>query len=336
MNSVSFGDRAQFRILQRDGARLRADMARLTSELATGQLSDQSEALGGDFSSLSEITRGLRLNESFRLSISDAALAAAGRQTALGRIATELEGFGASLLALAGNGGAGGLPLELTDAPERFEQAVSVLNTQFAGRSLFSADATEATPLLPSDDILSELQTLVAGQTDAAGVEALVRGWFNDAGGGYETFAWQGGDGAAPEVLLSEGQSASPGVTALDPAIRETLAGLAMAALAAENGTGLAEDEVSALVSAAATQIISGETEMVKLRANLGTEEARIEEAKVAAETARGTLELEYGRLLNADPYRTATELESVSVQLESLYILTARVSRLSLTEFLR
>lgn len=336
MTLSTFGDMAQFQTLRRQGADLRSDMARLTLELASGKFADKGRAVGGDFSALSDITRGLRLNDAFRTSISNAAIAAAGRQTALERVASETEGFGASLLAIAGSGNPNDLQLELTNAPDRFSSAVNALNTRIAGQSLFSADLPDATPLSPGESILAELKTVTAGATDAATLLATVNSWFDGVGGGYETFAWQGGNGPAPSVLVSESEVAEIGITALDPAIRETLKGLALAALSADQNAGFSADQTTELVNAAALQILNSEPELVALRARLGAEEARVEEARVSTETARSGMELEYGRLLDADPYRTATELEAVNVQLESLYILTARMSRLNLTEFLR
>ncbi len=336
MSLTTFGDMAQFQSLRKQGSELRSDIARLTAELSSGQVMDKAKALGGDFSALADLTRGLRLNESFKTSIAKAEISADGRQTALGQVATELEGFGASLLSLAGTGQTEGRELELLNAPNRFEAAVAALNTQFAGQSLFAADAPENVPLIPAEDILAELRTVTSGETDAAGVETAVLAWFNDLGGAYEVFAWQGGDGTPPDTLLAEGQSASAGVSALEPAIRETLAGLAMAVLATDEPTPLPPEERGELISRAGRQVLSSESDLIGLRARLGAEQARIEEARVSAETTRSALEMEYGRLVEADPYRTATELEATNLQLESLYILTARMSRLSLTEFLR
>jgi flagellar hook-associated protein 3 FlgL len=336
MTLVTFGDMAQYQTLRRQGANLRADMARLTSELASGKFADKGRALGGDFSTLADITRGLRLNDAFRTSISNAAITASGRQTALDRVASEMEGFGASLIAIAGTDDSGGLSLDLTNANDRFSTAVNALNTRIAGQSLFSADLPDIAPLAAGADILAELKTATSGVTDAATFQAIVDAWFDDAGGGYETFAWQGGDGPAPSVRISESEVAEIAVTALDPTIRDSLKGLALAALAADRTLGLDTEQKTELIKSAAFQILDSEPELVALRARLGAEEARVEEARVSSETARSAMELEYGRLLDADPYRTATELEAVNVQLESLYILTARMSRLSLTEFLR
>ncbi|GAB5448914.1 flagellin [Gymnodinialimonas sp.] len=336
MSITSYSDAAHFSLLRRDSAQQRADLTRLTSELSSGRIADLGQALGGDFSTLADISRGMRLNATFAASVTEAAIAAEGRQSALGRISAELDGFAPSLLAITGGGSLSNLQLKLADSSDRFEQAVNVLNTRFAGRSLFSADAPDATPLISAEDMMVELRTLVSGAPDAATALADVNAWFTDAGGGYETLAWQGGTGDAPSVLIGEGQTAETGVTALDPALREALAGLALASLASEQAPGLPEDEQRAFITSAAHLMLDSEDGLIALRARLGAEEARIEDAKVAAETARSSLQIEYGRLVEADPYDTATELEAVSLRLESLYILTARLSRLSLTEYLR
>lgn len=336
MSITTFGDAAQFLLLRRDSAQLKSDLSTLTSELSTGRIADLGSALGGDYSTLADITRSIRLNISFSASVTEASIAAEGRQSALGRMAAELDGFAPSLLAVTGAGSLSDLQLKLADGAERFGQAVDVLNTRLAGRSLFSADAPDATPLISGEDMMAELRTLVSGAPDSATVVANVTAWFMDSGGGYETLAWQGGTGSPPSVMIGEGQSADTGVTALDPAIRGSLAGLALAALASEQAAALPEDEQRALISASAHQMLSAEGGIIGLRARLGTAEARIEDARVTAEATRSSLQIEYGRLVEADPYDTATKLEAVSTRLETLYILTARMSRLSLTEFLR
>lgn len=336
MSIVTFGDMAQLQTLRRDGAAMKAALSRLTSELSSGRVADLGRAVGGDFSTLADITRSLRLNTAFSASVTDAAIAAEGRQSALGRLSNELEGLAPEILSVTGAGSLRDLHLKLANGTERFEQAVNVMNTHLAGRSLFSADAPDQQPLISGDAIMAELRTLVAGASDAATMVADVTAWFTDTGGGYETIAWQGGAGQPPAVLLSEGQTADTGVTALDPAIRSSLAGLAIVALAAEQVVPLPESEQRALATSGAQEVQRGETALIGLRASLGAQEARIEEARVTAEATRASLEIEYGRIVEADPYRTATELQSVNTQLETLYILTARMSRLSLTEFLR
>lgn len=336
MSFVTFSDLGQLQMMRRDSAQLKSDLARLTSELSTGRTADLGAALGGDYSTLADLSRSLRLNATFRTSVTEAAIAAEGRQTGLERVAAELDGFAANLLSLSGQGNLVDLQLRLTNAPERFEHAVDALNTRLAGRSLFAADRPDQPALIDGSAIMDELRSLVTGAPDAATMIADVTAWFHDAGGGYETIAWMGGDGPPAPVLIGEGQSAETGVTALDSAVRETLTGLALAALASENIVPLSETEERALIQTAAETMQSAEASLITLRAGLGSEEARIEDARVSAEAARTSLETEYNRLVSADPYRTATDLEALSTQLETLYVLTSRLSGLSLTEYIR
>lgn len=336
MTLNSFSDMGQLFMTRRDSNALKTDLARLTSELASGKKEDIGAALRGDFSTLADISRSLRLNATFRTSVTEASIAAAGRQASLERIQNEVEGFAAPLLALSGAGTEADLQIRLADAGGRFETAVDALNTRLAGRSLFAADQPDNSALIDGQAILDELRPLVAGSADAATMIATVSAWFNDAGGGYESLAWQGGAGAAPAVLIGEGQTADPSVTALDPTLRETLTNLALTALVSEQAGGLSDSERGNVIVSAAEGLITAEGNLIALRAQVGAQEQRIEEALVAAETAKTMYEIEYNRIVQADPYDTATELEAASTRLESLYIVTSRLSRLSLTEFIR
>jgi flagellar hook-associated protein 3 FlgL len=109
-----------------------------------------------------------------------------------------------------------------------------------------------------------------------------------------------------------------------------------MAALASEGSLPPAADAKKDMASAAAERMMTGERGLVELRARIGAAEGRIEAARVQTEATRTALELEETRITAADPYATATDIESVNRQLESLYLVTARISQLSLTDYLR
>lgn len=336
MTLIGHGDLAQYHLLRRDGAGLQRDLTRLTGEMSSGRVSDLGRATGGDFSALADISRGLRLNGAFLTSLTESAIAAEGRQLALGRFAAELEGFAPGLLAVTTAGNMTDLHLRLVDSAARLDHGVSALNTQIAGQSLFAGDAPDRPALISGEAMLAELRPLVAGATTAAQMVAEVEAWFTSPVGGFETVAWQGGPGAAAPVLLSEGVTTDAGVNARDPALRDALMGLALAALAQEQAAPLDETEQRALVVAASGKIQSGETGVIIRRAELGAAEARIEEARAAAQATRTGLEIRKAGITEADPYRTATELQALTTRLETHYALTARLSRLNLTEYLR
>jgi len=139
-----------------------------------------------------------------------------------------------------------------------------------------------------------------------------------------------------PPFLSAPGETADIATTALDPTIRDTLAGFAMAALIDRGALSGNPAERANLAHAAGQKLLATEDARITLAARIGTVEAQVEAARTrnsAEETSLGILRSEIG---SVDPYEAATRLETVRAQLESLYLVTARVSRLSLVEYIR
>ena len=126
------------------------------------------------------------------------------------------------------------------------------------------------------------------------------------------------------------------GVTANDPAFRSALAGLAAAALVDDASLGFSDAERKALANRAGEVVLTSQDALVGLGARLGVSEVRIETVQSRNQAELLSLELAQSDLVGADPYRLATELEAVQTNLEMLYSITARLSRLNLTDFIR
>jgi len=181
--------------------------------------------------------------------------------------------------------------------------------------------------------MLTALQTAATGATTAGQVTAAVTAWFADPLG-FGAF-YQGGDPLSPAPIAA-GETADLSTTAMDQTLRDTLAGFAMAALIDRGVLAGDATERGRLVKAAGQQLISTEVGRTTLAARIGTVEAQIEAARTrnsAEESSLGILRSDIG---SVDPYEAATRLQTIQSQLESLYLVTARVSRLSLAEYLR
>lgn len=74
---------------------------------------------------------------------------------------------------------------------------------------------------------------------------------------------------------------------------------------------------------------------MVETRAGLGAVENRIEEATARNSAERTATSMARLELVGADQFETATRYENTRAQLESLYAITVRSSRLSLVEYM-
>ena len=71
------------------------------------------------------------------------------------------------------------------------------------------------------------------------------------------------------------------------------------------------------------------------MQGRLGETQARIDETQIRLTGERDALNLARNNLIGADPYEAAGQLEVVQTRLETLYAVTARTSRLNLTEYL-
>lgn len=335
MSLTSIGDQSQLFLTRRQTTSLRGDLTRLSQELASGKLVNPATRTTGDTAHLIGIGRSLTALTAYRTANAEAAHFTAGAQTALGGVQDLVSRLGPALAALAPTATAQSTANAAQDARGRFASVVGTLNLQVGGRSVFAGIASDQVPLASAEAILTALQSAIAGQTDAAGIATAIDDWFSAPGGGFETLAYQGGPGA-PTFRLAAGEDAGVGTNASAPEVRAVLKGLALAALADAPGLAGNLPEQSALLSQASTTLIAADTGLTALRATLGTTEARIETMGVRQTAERTALELAEARFSAADPYETASAFQEVSTQLETLYAVTARLSRLNLAEYLR
>lgn len=332
MTRISVGDASLTNILARQGAELRGQVQRASQEVATGRHSDIGAALRGDVSPLLAIDASLARLSAYKSNTTDAAFQTAAQQGAIAGLSQLAQGISTVLL-----GAKTSTPAQIetlgADAKGRLASAIGLLNTQAAGRAVFSGVATGTVPLGPVEDMLTALQTAAAGATTAGQVTAAVTGWFADPLG-FGAF-YQGGGPLSP-TPIAQGETADVSTTAMDPALRDTLAGLAMAALIDRGVLAGDTAERGRLAQQAGQQLVSTEDARTTLQARIGTVEARIEAARTrnaSEETALSILRSDIG---SVDPYEAGTRLEAIQSQLESLYLVIARVSRLSLAEYLR
>ena len=187
MPITSVADQARSYHLRQQHAHVKSDLTRLTQELASGQTSDMTRTLGGDYSALAGIERSLRLTEAYRTAGAEAALVTSSAQSALATVQAELDQIGPSLLAATGVGVSHEMEIVAHSAGDRLNTAIAMLNQEVAGRALFSGTATDTAPLITGDALLTQLAPLAAGATDAADLIATLDSWFMDPGGGFET-----------------------------------------------------------------------------------------------------------------------------------------------------
>ncbi len=334
MTMVSFGDLAQSFLLKSQTSRLKAETGRITQELSSGRLSDVAKALSGDLGRLTALTRSQDLATGYLTSAQEAAFRASAMQSVIGTMTDSAQALAPELLATTQNGNAAALSRAAMQGADRLATALSALNTTAAGRSLFSGVAVIAPAVAPASNILAALRAELAGASSADEVMTRISAWF-DAPAGFAAVAYTGGAPVA-DLAVSADDTVWLGATANDPAFRETLKGFAAAALINDPALALAPPDMRIFARLAGESLMGGTDALTYLSARLGVSEARIGTAVSRNAAEKLTFEMATADIVQSDPFTLAIELEAVQTNLETLFAVTARVSRLNLTDFIR
>lgn len=200
------------------------------------------------------------------------------------------------------------------------------LNARHGERFLFSGDATSTAPFADADTLLSDLKTIAAGAADEADFAAQVQTYFDDPAGGFQTSFYQGAQTASdPDAVLANQEAFS-----------DVLQGLAVLALANRNeGIAFAQPGNSAL-DQALDRLERGRTGLVTTQSEVGLRQASLETEQAVLQREETLLTAAFRDLAGKDQYEAATQLKDLETNLEASYILTSRLSNLSLLNYLR
>lgn len=332
MSILSVGDMAQSFTLSRSGTAMKTELNRLSNELTSGVAEDTAAHLAGDFGPFAGIEASLARLTGYKSVTTEAALFTETMQAALGRIDDMASDLGQSLLAGATTTTPGRIAALGAEAFQKFDSTLSALNTRIGDRSLFAGTATTTTPLPNGAAMMDTLSTLTSGLTTVEQVEMALEDWFASAGG-FGT-AYRGGP-PLTGVAVAPGETARIEITAGDPAIRDTLKGLAMAALLDRGVLTSQPDARAQLVKRSGEVLAQAHTGRAEMAARLGTTQGQIEQAAQRNSAETSALSIARAEMLSIDQYEVASRLQQTETQLETLYALTSRLSRLNLVNFL-
>lgn len=336
MQFNSIGDMANSFLMRGHNTRIKSELMRLSDSLASGQHSDMSKQLGGEFTDLAAIERSIRTLEAHRTTARETTTLLETAQVSLGAIQDMAAEAAPALISASNAYHAALLQSSSRDAEQKFYSAVSALNTRVADRSVFSGTATDQAPLPDGTALLDAVRADLVGATSRAEIENRLDSWFNNPAGGFAATQYRGSDDPMAPIPVSDTEKVSFKVTALAPEIREMLQSFAMAALVTEMPALADPSEGAAMMKSAGELMLSAQTGLSVLRADIGALEEYTDTSKAKNSAALSGFEIARGSLYQADPYQTATELELAQTQLEAVYTLTARLSRLSLSDYLR
>ena len=328
MTTVSLGDMAQSWMLRRQNVTLKDQMSILTDELSKGTTSDVAAHLSGDYGYLSDIERNLRTVGGFETFASEAKGFTAAMQSALENVQSVSSRLSSDFLA-ADNSVAAARSAMAQNAEQNFTVVVSMLNTTFAGRSLFSGRAMDGPALADAEMMLSSIRDRIAGEATQSGIVAAIDDWFATD---FHSTGYQGSLTPLSGFRLGERETVNLDLRADNEALKSVLKNVAVAAIAGD----ISDPSLQAgLLQHAGLELLGAQDGVTEIRSDLGYVEERIEEMSTRLAVERTSLDYARNELLGIDGFETATKLENVQHQLETLYAVTVRLSNLSLVDFM-
>ena len=335
MPATLTGDMSQFYQSLRQSSAIKTRLNTLAQELSSGRVADVSTRVRGDVAPLALMDRDLSVLDGFIQTGTELARTLSQKQIVLSALEAEQTSLGAQLIKITPSAS---LPeLQSAEAAGRagFDRAVGLLNTRIGERSLFAGASVDATPLAAADTMIADILAAIGGATDAQTISAAIDDWFDDPAGGFATMGYGGDTGAVVAQRIGPTEVVHVDGRADDPGLRGVLKATARAAVSDALSEIIGKAERTALVREGGDMTISAADGLRQVAARIGDAEQRIEEITTRHFAQRTAIAQSRNGIVVADPFDTASLLQSVQQQLELHYTATARLSRMSLASYL-
>jgi flagellar hook-associated protein 3 FlgL len=336
MTMTSIGDLAGSFTNRLNMMRVKSDLLRLSAEMSSGRPADPVAHLGGDTAQLANIERDIGLAQARVSAATGIGKVLEAMQTVMEDVEGVRSGLADKLFTVTTQSYASEIAQAGAAGAAAFRDIVARLNAGHAGGALFAGAAIDGTALADADQMLASLSAAAAGATTAGDVIAAVDAWFDDPAGGFATMGYLGDTGAPLSRRIDADVTLTLSPRADHPAFRNLMRTTAILALSADPALALDASTKAALVVGSLPDLMSAGVPLTDLRALTGLEEERAAEA-VTRHGARATaLTITRNELALVDPYATALALKETETRLETQFVLTSRLSGLSLVNFLK
>lgn len=338
MSMQSVGDQARSFALQLASNRLKLSVATLTQEMASGEVADLGARLQGNTTVLTGIETRIAAFTQFQRNTADAEMFADQVQSLLEGIRTDSADIGIELASSPFGSENPMMDNRIAEVAGVFESVIQRLNGTAGERFVMGGLATDQPPMAPAAEIIDRLMVATAGMTTATDVAQAISDWFDApaGGGGYLDHAYSGTIGTPFRIPVGEDVSAAISTSAASPEIRDILKGLAMASVLDRGVLAGDPEQRAQLLVSTGQRIYTADRGLISEIARVGSTQKFIEQANISNSVALSLLSVKRNDMRAADPFATAAALTEVQSQLETLYAVTARLSKLKLVDFLR
>jgi flagellar hook-associated protein 3 FlgL len=144
---------------------------------------------------------------------------------------------------------------------------------------------------------------------------------------------WSSASSVNTSAQIAPGQTITTSTNANQPGFQQLSQAYAM--LSEFGGSALSNDARQAVVTAATSLVSQGVNSMITAQADLGLNQSAVTDANNSMSSQLTILQGQLGNLDTANPTTTATEISSLTNQIQMAYELTARLQQLNLAQYL-
>lgn len=334
MPEFGFPAQPRFSSMSRTIASLRDQAEDTRYEAVTGRRADVTTARNGMVSELMQVEKSIADLDNYAESIALSEARADTIQQSLNVLTEVGQGLADTVDMLLTNGTDANLQTVSERARGEFSTVVAALNSEFAGRALFAGDDAGGTAISDASSIFAASVPFLQGAVSSAAAYSALQAEFETPGGTFDTTFYQGGAGNAPLTEIAPGERVDYGVKADEGPMRRILFNTVVLAAAYDPANTIPDNQRRDLIARASSGLRSAVGEVIHVQSRLGTAEGRIASIKARNIATQATLSLRFNDLAGGDAYDAALRLTQIETQLETAYSTTARLSRLSLANF--
>ncbi len=328
---------------------IQAELAKAQHELATGQHQDAGLELGyktGRTVSMRQEFDQLQAIGETNNVLSERLTTT---QDALGQLVESAQSMMATLFASRNAGG--GAEVSAIEARTAMESMGELLNTSYGGVRIFGGINTDSTPVVDyfSDPTSTAKQAVDAdflaafgvsqdaagvGAIDAAAMQTFLDGAF---AGNFDPAPWATNWSAATDQVIESRISLSvtveTSVSANENAFRKLAQAFTM--VADLGGKNLNQGAFQAIADTSIGILGEAIDGMTQLQSQMGVAQEGIRSANERMELQKLVLQGGVQNLEGVDPFEASTRATTLLTQLETSFAVTARIQRLTLTNYL-
>lgn len=310
------GDRTWSILFQNTTAQIQRNIFENADALSSGQLHDLAKSRPTQISVHSQVSSMRSDADRYQTITADLAARLDRMQLSMDRVATQTQALGKTLLSLSQNETQRSAPQIEQSARDLMTLTIGELRGSFAGQPNFAS-------LWPDDVTTDSLLTRAAQDLDPSDPDILTKT--------YDWIETQLADVAPVDTEIKVGAGQSLRVSTKD-SLQSTVQTLAAATVAHMTAGSNSFD--SNLVKLG-TNMLSAHDSWIQSQSRLGALQERTEHLQTQAAANSYAYRYQITEMLEIDPAQKAIELQTSQDQLEKIYVLTARLSKLTLMDVL-